>query len=85
MNCPYCQYHFEIFATNALSPEGIPSIAPCVCEKCGKVGLLEDGKLRQATTGEIFALSQSSAWKQVIEPVRKLIYAKKKREESRNN
>jgi hypothetical protein len=68
--CPYCGFRFGAFAVNA---DEIPSLAPIVCESCGRVGLLEDGRTRKLAEGELEALKESPAWKEFLEPAVEII------------
>lgn len=80
MNCPYCDFRFKVLAMNTRAL-ALPDVAPLVCEKCGEVSLLIDGRPpRKVTVGELSALKESPAWREMIAPVKKLIAARKKTE-----
>lgn len=74
MNCPYCGFRFRVLGVVG---DEIPALAPIVCECCAQVGLLERGQPRQATDAELVDIRQSPAWREVLEPVIKLINAKR--------
>jgi len=70
VTCPYCDYKFQFLAMSV--PE-IPSIAPCICEFCGQIGLLENGVLRQITAAELEEIKLSPAWENYLKPAQDLI------------
>lgn len=69
MNCPICDFQFKAFAVNSSE---IPEFAPIVCEGCGEVSLIEDGKIRTLSPHELDSVKNSPAW-EFIGPVQKLI------------
>ena len=82
MNCPFCGFGFRVLMANAAE---IPDIAPIVCEDCGEVALLVDGKPRKMTQPEMAAIKQSEAWRTMIAPAQELISRVKKARSARNN
>lgn len=70
LNCPYCQFHFQLLAMSG-DVETTDGIVPIVCERCGNVALLifwpSHGEnvgrtIRQVTPEELELLKQSPAW-----------------------
>ena len=68
--CPYCGFHFKVIAVNA---KAIPAVAPIICERCAKVGLLVEGVARATTAEELAAIKQSPAWAELLEPLQQMI------------
>jgi hypothetical protein len=70
MNCPWCAFRFRVLAANA---DRIPEVAPLICESCGAISLLVDMVPRKPTPEELTAIKASPAWREVLEPVSRLI------------
>ena len=77
MRCPHCGFRFRVLATNAAVElshgDELPDIAPLICENCIGISLLVDGAIRKPTAEELVAIQQSPAWRDVLEPVARLI------------
>src|SRR4249920_4210328 len=72
MNCPLCGFGFKLFAV--ANAETLPELAPLICESCADISLLIDGReIRKCTPEELTAIKASPAWREVLEPVAKLI------------
>ena len=55
----------------------IPDLAPIICEGCAVISIIDHGKIRSATSGELAAIQQSPAWHNVLEPATRIIASKK--------
>lgn len=53
--------------------EEIPEVAPLICESCGAISLLVEMVPRKPTPDELTAIKASPAWRDVLEPVSRLI------------
>lgn len=82
MNCPYCDFHFKVFAVNSATE--IPEVAPLVCEGCTKVSILKDGQLYTLTPEQLEIVKQSPAW-EFIEKAQAIIRRNIKRKKARFN
>lgn len=71
MNCPYCQFTFKLLAVSGA--EGVPDVAPLICENCARISLLVNGEVRRTTPEELEQIKKSPAWRNVLEPVARLI------------
>lgn len=71
MNCPHCGFRFRALATNAAGE--LPEVAPIICENCIGVSLLIDGAVRKPTSAELVEIQKSPAWRDVLEPIARLI------------
>lgn len=80
MNCVYCDFKFNFLAANG----DIPAIAPVLCESCGEVALLLNGKLRKMSPAELEAVKKSEAWK-TIEQFQLAVYRGRKARNAANN
>ncbi len=71
MNCPWCNFRFGVLATNA--EHDLPDIAPLICEGCGAISILIKGSLRKPTREEMMAILESPAFREILEPVARLL------------
>lgn len=71
MNCPHCDFKFRLLAVSGA--EEIPPLAPIICEGCGRISLLVEGEIRKATEEELSLIRESPAWRDVLEPIGRLI------------
>lgn len=81
MNCPHCEFHFKILASNG----AIPRIAPAICENCAELSLVVDGEIRKMTPLESEAIKDSPAYTDFIVPARRIIRAAMKAKNAKNN
>ncbi|HEY6108665.1 MAG TPA: hypothetical protein VIV56_07160 [Gemmatimonadales bacterium] len=55
-------------------------VAPLICEACGAISLLLRGsELRKPTQDELAAIKRSPAWRDVLEPVSRMLAAERAR------
>lgn len=62
MDCPYCGFYFKVIGSNTEKIEDIPAMAPAICEGCGRISLLDNGRLRTINAVELAAIKISPAW-----------------------
>jgi hypothetical protein len=82
MNCPHCNFHFEILVTNVAE---IPDLAPIVWEDCIEVCLIVNGKIQKMTPEQLEIVQTSPAWESLIKPAIIVLRANKRARNAQNN
>lgn len=71
MICPHCGFCFRAFSTNATGD--LPDVVPGICENCCGVFLIVNGEIRKPTSAELVEIQKSPAWRDLLEPIARLI------------
>lgn len=82
MNCPYCDFHFKVLASNAAT---IPDNAPVLCESCSQIGYVQQGRIRKLSEDELESLKKSPVYSSFLAPAIELIDRIRKAKNARNN